>query len=306
MSVLKVDHLTKDFGHGRGIFDVSFEVGKGEVFGFLGPNGAGKTTTIRHLMGFINPQKGTATINGKNCGKKRHEILSDVGYLPGEIALPEGLTGWEFLRMMQKMKGAANDARLTYLLEKFELDPTGSTKRMSLGVKRKLAIVAAFLHDPAILILDEPTSGLDPVMQGTFIAFMKEEKERGKTILLSSHIFNEVDATCERIAIIKDGNVVSTVLAADIRHHDKKTFEVTFASTQALTAFSKEKDITVFETDLLRQRATVTTDDAHINGMIRTLNKYAITSFIEKKFTLETYFMHFYKSDKTFGGLAHA
>lgn len=306
MSVLKVESLTKNFGHGRGIFDVSFEIQKGEVFGFLGPNGAGKTTTIRHLMGFTNPDKGHAFINGKDCSKKHHEILADVGYLPGEIALPDGLSGWEFLRMMQKMKGSQNDERLNYLLKKFELDPTGSTKRMSLGVKRKLGVVAAFMHDPSILILDEPTSGLDPVMQEAFIEFMKEEKERGKTILLSSHIFNEVDATCERIAIIKDGQIVSTVLADEIRHNDKKTYEVTFASAEALSDFAKEKEITVFETDPLRRQATVTTEDKNVNALIRTLNEYGVLSFIEKKFTLETYFMHFYKASREFGGLAHA
>ena len=306
MSVITVENLTKDFGHGRGVFDVSFEIGQGEVFGFLGPNGAGKTTTIRHLMGFTNPDKGNAYINGKDCSKKRHEILANIGYLPGEIALPDGLSGWEFLRMMQKMKGTANDERLNYLLRKFELDPTGSTKRMSLGVKRKLAVVAAFMHDPEILILDEPTSGLDPVMQEAFIEFMKEEKERGKTILLSSHIFNEVDATCERIAIIKDGQIVSTVQTAEIRHSERKTYEITFQSSEALLAFTDEKDITIYETDPVKQQAIVTTEDRNINLLIRTLKKYAVESFIEKKFTLETYFMHFYKANREFGGLVHA
>ena len=196
MSVIDVSHLTKDYGFGRGVFDVSFKVEKGEAFGFLGPNGAGKSTTIRHLMGFSKPDSGETRIFGLESFRKYDAILQSVGYIPGEIALPAGLTGWEFLRMMQSMQKHRDEERLQKLLELFELDPSGDTKRMSLGVKRKLAVVTAFMNDPSVLILDEPTSGLDPVMQEVFIDYVKNEKKRGKTILLSSHIFSEVDATC--------------------------------------------------------------------------------------------------------------
>ena len=144
------------------MFDVSFSVDAGEVFGFLGPNGAGKSTTIRHLMGFSQPQKGQTLIEGKNSWKYHDQILKQVGYIPGEIALPDGLSGWDFLNMMAELKGCQNRDYLNSLLKRFELDPKGDTKRMSMGVKRKLAIVAAFMNDPAILIMDEPTSGLDP------------------------------------------------------------------------------------------------------------------------------------------------
>ena len=218
MSVIEVNSLTKDYGSGRGVFDVTFQVEKGEVFGFLGPNGAGKSTTIRHLMGFSKPQSGQTKIFGKDTFDKYFEILGNVGYIPGEIALPAGLTGWEFIRMMQHLQKCRNDEQLNYLLKIFELDPSGETKRMSLGVKRKLAVVTAFMSDPDVLILDEPTSGLDPVMQEVFIEFIRKEKERGKTILLSSHIFSEVDATCDRIAIIKDGKIVSDFIADDLKH----------------------------------------------------------------------------------------
>ena len=173
MSVIDVEHLTKDYGSGRGVFDVSFRVDKGEVFGFLGPNGAGKSTTIRHLMGFSKPDSGSTKIFGRETFEKYFEILGRVGYIPGEIALPAGLTGWEFLRMMQALQKCRNEERLAYLLKIFELDPSGETKRMSLGVKRKLAVVAAFMSDPDVLILDEPTSGLDPVMQDVFVDFIK-------------------------------------------------------------------------------------------------------------------------------------
>ena len=211
MNIIEVEHLTKDYGSGRGVFDVSFNVQKGEVFGFLGPNGAGKSTTIRHLMGFSKPDSGDTKIFGKDTFLKYNEILGKVGYIPGEIALPQGLTGWEFIRMIQDLTHIHNEEQLNKMLKLFELDDItlkGETKRMSLGVKRKLAVVTAFMSDPDVLILDEPTSGLDPVMQEVFINFIKEEKEKGKTILLSSHIFSEVDATCDRIAIIKDGKLV--------------------------------------------------------------------------------------------------
>lgn len=178
MSVIEINNLTKDYGHGRGVFDVSLNVEKGEVFGFLGPNGAGKTTTIRHHMGFLNPQKGSLTVNGLACGKKTSDILEEVGYLPGEIASPEGLTGMQFIRMMQGLRNSFDEERLKHLLDIFQLDPRGKTKRMSLGDKRNLAVVTAFMADPDILILDELTSGLDPVVQGAFIEFMKEEKKR--------------------------------------------------------------------------------------------------------------------------------
>ena len=207
MSIIDVEHLTKDYGSGRGVFDVSIHVNEGEVFGFLGPNGAGKSTTIRHLMGFSQPDSGSTKLLGKDSFSHYHEVLNQVGYIPGEIALPAGLTGWEFIHMMQDMYGIHNDEMLKKMLDLFKLEDNvlkGDTKHMSLGVKRKLAIVTAFMSDPQILILDEPTSGLDPVMQQNFINFIVEEKKRGKTILLSSHIFSEVDATCDRIAIIKD------------------------------------------------------------------------------------------------------
>lgn len=192
MNVIEVNHLTKDYGSGRGVFDVDLRVEKGEVFGFLGPNGAGKSTTIRHLMGFSRPDQGETKIFGKPTFVRYHEILSEVGYIPGEIALPAGLTGWGFIDMMRELKKRPKKDRLDEMLRLFELDDAvlkGETKRMSLGVKRKLAVVTAFMSDPEVLILDEPTSGLDPVMQEKFIAFIHEEKARGKTILLQSHLF---------------------------------------------------------------------------------------------------------------------
>ena len=306
MSVIKVDRLTKDYGSGRGVFDVSFNVEKGEVFGFLGPNGAGKSTTIRHLMGFSKPQSGQTQIFGKDTFDKYYEILRNVGYIPGEIALPAGLTGWEFIRMMQDLQKCRNDERLNYLLKLFKLDPSGETKRMSLGVKRKLAVVTAFMNDPDVLILDEPTSGLDPMMQEVFIEFIKSEKERGKTILLSSHIFSEVDATCDRIAIIKDGKIVSDFIADDLKHASQKNYEVGFADRDNYERFVKSASrgdiFKLISRDENKNTVTVSTDDKYVNGFIEVLSEYSVSSFSHLKETLEDYFMSYYKEDKNFGG----
>lgn len=311
MSVLQIEHLTKDYGSGRGVFDVSFNVEKGEVFGFLGPNGAGKTTTIRHIMGFSRPQKGTTAVNGLDSWKSHYVIQKDVGYLPGEIALPESLTGTQFIKMMAELRSMSDMTHTDYLIKKFELEPSGGLKRMSLGMKRKLAIVTAFMHDPQILVLDEPTSGLDPMMQDIFINFILEEKERGKTILLSSHIFAEVDATCDRISIIKDGHLVSTFVANDLRHNESKTFKIEFATKEDFERFREQveypKKLEVISVKRHRNQARVLINDSDVNDLIAVLSDYHLNFFSEIKFTLEDYFMKFYdRNNKVGGGTANA
>lgn len=307
MEPITVQSLTKDYGHGRGVFDVSFSVHKGEVFGFLGPNGAGKSTTIRHLMGFSKPDSGHTTLFGQETFARYDKIMDKVGYLPGEIALPAGLTGWEFIDMMKKLRRADCDENTKRLMKMFDLDPSGDTKRMSLGVKRKLAVVTAFMHDPEVLILDEPTSGLDIVMQETFVDFIKEEKERGKTILLSSHIFSEVDATCDRIAIIKDGKIVSDFVADDLRHKTNKNYILTFFDRNSFGNFlSKYKEnprFKIADMDVTNFTMTVNVDDANINALIRALNGSGVKEFHHRKETLEDYFMQYYKEDRHFGGV---
>lgn len=307
MNVIEVKNLTKDYGSGRGVFDVNISVNKGEVFGFLGPNGAGKSTTIRHLMGFSKPDSGETYILGKPTFEKYYEVLSKVGYIPGEIALPQGLTGWEFIRMMQSMQKIEKKARLKELLEIFELadaELRGETKRMSLGVKRKLAVVTAFMSDPEVLILDEPTSGLDPVMQENFIKFIHEEKERGKTILLSSHIFSEIDSTCDRIAIIKDGKIVSEFIADDLKHASLKYYSIGFKDEQSTIKFvesgKKLKTFSVDKTD--GNRVNVSFEDSDLNAVIALASDLGATEFSNRRESLEDYFMKFYKEDKDFGG----
>ena len=245
MAVIEVKHVTKDYGYGRGIFDVSFEVKEGEAFGFLGPNGAGKSTTIRHLMGFSKADEGELSINGKDSWKSAANIKQDVGYLPGELVFPKGMTGDQFIEFMANERQITDMTRTEQLKELFKVETSKEIKEMSLGTKRKLAVVTAFMHNPKILILDEPTSGLDPVMQERFIQFILKEKSEGKTILLSSHIFTEVDATCDRIAIIKDGVVVSTVESNELKQSTNKSFKIEFASFEDYQKFIENTEFTI-------------------------------------------------------------
>lgn len=305
--IIEVSDLTKDYGFGRGVFDVSIHIKKGEVFGFLGPNGAGKSTTIRHLMGFSKPNKGSTKILGMETFANYDKVLDRVGYIPGEIALPAGLTGWEFIHMMQDMQKIHNAEKLREMLGLFELnDDTlcGETKRMSLGVKRKLAIVTAFMSDPEVLIMDEPTSGLDPLMQEKFIQFILEEKEHGKTILLSSHIFSEIDSTCDRIAIIKDGRIVSEFIADDLKHASRKYYTVLFDNEQEAKRFKLENRVlaSCILNDENKNTVNISIEDSDLNKLIELLSSLSVRSFSNRKESLEDYFMKFYKEDRDFGG----
>ena len=307
MSTINVEKLTKDYGHGRGVFYVSFGVEKGETLGFLGPNGAGKSTTMRHLMGFSSPQSGKAEINGLDSTAKHHEILKSVGYLPGEVALPDGLTGRQFIKMMRDMRRSEKNDRTDELLERFRLDPDCGVKRMSIGEKRKLAVVTAFMSDPDILLLDEPTSGLDPVMQEEFISFIREEKQRGKTILLSSHIFSEVEALCDRIAIIKEGRLISTVAAADVKHGLKNRFTIEFETQSDYERFIGS-GLCPEQGDKSVKKCIISVPDEDTNRFLAALSVCRLKSLTEHSVTLEEYFMHFYRNEKRFkvGGVQYA
>ncbi len=294
MEMIQVEHLTKDYGSGRGVFDVTFSVHKGEVFGFLGPNGAGKTTTIRHIMGFSKPHEGRTSVSGIDSWKNPSEIQRTLGYLPGELAFPQNLSGLNFIAMMAELRGLKDMSKMEYLSKKFDLDPRGSIKRMSLGTKRKLAIVTAFMHDPDILVLDEPTSGLDPIMQKVFTDFVLEEKNKGKTVLLSSHIFSEVDATCDRIAIIKDGRIVSTVVSDSLRHNESKVYKLEFSSDEQYSRFISQEHLEIQSKKAEKRQVKVLVNDADIHSFFCALSGYSVNFISEIKFTLEDYFMDFY------------
>ena len=310
MQTIEVENLTKDYGFGRGVFDVSISVKPNEVFGFLGPNGAGKSTTIRHLMGFSKPDGGHTRLFGEETFDKYYDVLGRVGYIPGEVALPQGLTGRDFIDMETELRkrSGAKSVLLDEMLKKFELDDAVlrcETKRMSLGVKRKLAVVTAFMHDPEVLILDEPTSGLDPVMQERFVEYVHELKARGRTILLSSHIFSEIDSTCDRIAIIKDGRIVNQFVANELKHASRKFYDVKFATpagkTDFETAIKKLDDADVLD-DSGGNGLELAVDDKVLNDVITLLAKYGVTTMGNRRESLEDYFMRFYKEDRDYGG----
>ncbi|MCQ2742667.1 MAG: ABC transporter ATP-binding protein [Bacilli bacterium] len=301
--IVNVEHLTKDYGFGRGVFDVSIQVHKGECYGYLGPNGAGKSTTIRHIMGFSKSSTGKVEIFGQPSFGNSDKILGRVGYLPGEPAIPQGLNGWGFIKMMQGMRGEANEEYLQYLLKKFAFDPSPDVKEMSLGDKRKLAVVTAFMNDPDVLILDEPTSGLDPVMQKVFIDFIVDEKKRGKTILLSSHIFSEVDATCDTISIIKDGKHVSTFNAKDVKNAPDAIFVLRFRNKENLEKYLANTKYEVIDKAMHSGLAVVKFPKTEYKEFLHGLIGYKLNSMEERSFSLQDYFMSFYKEQKEFGGL---
>ena len=292
MNSIEIEHLTKDYGNGKGVFDVSLAIKQGEVYGYLGPNGAGKSTTMRHLMGFSKPQSGTVNILGLECLSNQKEIQGRLGYLPGEIAFQEDMTGIAYLKLIAKMRHMKDFSYGEKLIDFFELDPSGGIKRMSKGMKQKIGIVAAFMHDPQILLLDEPTSGLDPLMQNRFVELIEKEKKRGKTILLSSHIFEEVEKTCDRIGMIRKGKLVKEFTVDELRHSQLKTYKIEFAVSSDMEKMKEVYPDAVFKED--RRQMIVSINDGQINALIRQLAKCDVHFLKEEKHTLEEYFMQFY------------
>ncbi len=306
-NIIEIKNLTKDYGEGRGIFDVSFSVQKGECFGFLGPNGAGKSTTIRHLMGFSVPDSGETLLRGENSLKNREKIMQGVSYIPGEVALPLALRGEEVIEEQMQLKGMTDRSLLDWLIKEFEYDPKLRCKEMSLGMKRKTAIICAFMSDPDVIIMDEPSSGLDPEMQEKFVSLVEMEKQRGKTILLSSHIFQEVDSCCDRIAVIKDGKIVSNFVASDLKHKSIKQYHITYGTLKEKNEAKKTlltHKYKVLDSSVNPNRISVFVNEKDINKFLKDMPKTGFMDFSEKKETLEDYFMSFYKEDKTYGGVS--
>ena len=291
MSVIDINNITKDYGHGRGVFDVTFAVEKGEVVGFLGPNGAGKTTTIRLLCGFTRPDGGMVSINGMDCFADRSLIQQNMGYLPGEIAFMDDMTGTEFIRFAAKMRHMTDMTRAEELMKLFELDASGKIKKMSKGMKQKIGIVCAFMHSPDILVLDEPTSGLDPLMQNKFVQLILEEKAKGKTILMSSHMFEEVERTCDRTAIIKDGHIVAVEDMDSLRKTRGKTFEITFTSPDAAAAFAAKYKLPA--AGVSRDVVSVKVRE-NLPSLLNALSVEPVKDLNVRAQTLEELFMHYY------------
>ncbi|MDD2628227.1 MAG: ABC transporter ATP-binding protein [Clostridia bacterium] len=294
MEIIKIENLTKDYGNEKGIFDVSFTVKKGEVFGFLGPNGAGKTTTIRNIMGFIKADSGKCSINGLDCFNNSSEVQKNIGYIPGEIAFMTGMTGIEFIKFMADYRGLKDLARAYELIKLFNLDIKGKIKKMSKGMKQKLGIVVALMHNPQILILDEPTSGLDPLMQNTFIELIKEEKKKGKTILMSSHMFEEIEKTCTIVSIIKDGRIVAIEDIENLKKTKNRKYTVSLGNLKEVQKFIKE-ELDIFK--VYDNRITVIINN-NMNKFVGILNKYDIADIEEEHQSLEDIFMEYYGGEE--------
>lgn len=295
--VIQLNALTKTFKNGKGIFDLTFEVQQGEVFGFLGPNGAGKSTTIRHLMGFMKPSRGKAIINGRDCWKDSAAIQRDVGYLPGEIAFPEGMNGLQFLKLLAGMRGMKNIIERDRLIEKLQIDVRTPIRKMSKGMKQKVGIVAAFMHDPAVLILDEPTSGLDPLMQSVFIELVLEAKDKGKTVMMSSHSFEEIDRTCDRAGIIKDGRIIAVEDVQRLQSMQRKIFDITVKSKQDIDRI-RQSGLEVIHEEPQRIQVAL---QGNYDPFIQTLSSCQVVNLDVHAQKLEDIFMHYYDRKVTKG-----
>jgi ABC-2 type transport system ATP-binding protein len=293
MPLIEIKNMTKDYGEGQGIFDINLSIEKGEVFGYVGINGAGKTTTIRHMMGFIKPQSGSAVVNELDCWKDSAEIRKMIGYVPGEISFPDAPTGTEFLKRQAELLGLKSMSYAETIIKKLQLDPSANLRRMSKGMKQKTAIVAALMADPDILILDEPTTGLDPLMRAEFTSILKEEKKRGKTIFMTSHMFEEVEQTCDKVAFIKNGKIIAVKPTDEIKHHEDKVYRIEFTSDKDYLQFSSEK-FEFANKDESKNQVTLNVNDRQINALFKALKGYDVKSITEIKYTLEKYFKSLY------------
>ncbi len=287
-ALIETDKLTKTYGRHRGIIDIDLTVNEGEAFGFLGPNGAGKTTTIRTLLDHLRPTSGQARIFGIVTTEDPVAIHRRVGYLPGEFTLYDKLTGGQTIEYFANLRGGVDAAYQRDLIERLDVDPSRKFKEYSKGNKQKIGLIVALQHRPDLLMLDEPTSGLDPLVQQTFYAVIREAKAEGRTVFLSSHILGEVEKTCDRVAIIRDGRLarVDRVEALrDLAHHQ---VELRFAGDVPVGAFAGlpgVSDVTT-EANLLRLRVS-----GSITPVVREAARYELLDFVSREPSLEETFL---------------
>ena len=280
--IVKFENVTKDYGKGRGIFDINLEVRRGQTLGYCGTNGAGKTTTLRHMMGFLRPDKGTVRVFGLDPYKNSEQIMKKIGYLPGEIAFPLVENGSQFLEIQAELTGQKDMSKAERIINMMQLDPTANIRRMSKGMKQKTAIVAAFMNSPELIILDEPTTGLDPLMREAFVSLIKEEKARGAT--------DELEETCDQVAFIKDGHILDIVDLKEIHNRPFREYKIGFYekddfesadTSQVEVLAKKDKDLQYIVRVPLEKT----------DGMFRELKKHHIRYISEVQYTLEKYFM---------------
>lgn len=289
MDIIEIQNLTKDYGEGRGIFDINLKIKKGEMVGFVGTNGSGKTTTIRCLMGFIKPTSGNAYVKGLETWKNASEVAKSIGYVPGEIAFPDLPTGTAFLKSQAEYFKIKDMSYANSLIEKLQLDTEANLKRMSKGMKQKTALVAALMNNADILILDEPTTGLDPLMRKSFLDIVKEEHKKGRTIFMSSHMFNEVEETCDKVALISDGHLIDVVDMDKIKNRPSKDFKIEFNNVDDYNQFKNLKYKIIRDQEKYSQ-VTINIKHKDINKLFKDLKDFDVKFISEVKYTLEKYF----------------
>ena len=287
-ATIQTEQLTKYYGSHRGIVEVDLAVNEGEAFGFLGPNGAGKTTMIRTLLDHIRPTRGRAMVFGIETTQDPVEIHRRLGYLPGEFALYDRLTGGQTIEYFANLRGGVDDAYQRALMERLDVDPSRRFKEYSKGNKQKIGLVIALQHRPELLMLDEPTSGLDPLVQQEFYSVIREAKAEGRTIFMSSHILSEVERTCDRVAIIRDGRLTRVDRVEALRDMAHHTVELRFTGpvpTAEFEALPGVSDV-VAEDHVLRMRVS-----GAITPVVKAAARYELSDFVSREPTLEETFL---------------
>ena len=297
-NLIEIKNLTKDYGQNRGIFDINLKINKGEMIGFVGTNGSGKTTTIRSILGFIKPSSGNVLVNGLESWENQDLIAKYIGYVPGEISFPDLKTGINFLKSQASFLGLDSFDYANELIEKLQLDPRANLKRMSKGMKQKTALVSALMANKPIIILDEPTTGLDPLMRDSFLEIIKEEHKKGKTIFMSSHMFNEMEDTCDRVALISDGKIIDIVNMEDIRNRKISDFKIEFMNELDFKSFINNKKFKIKRIQEMYNQVTVEIFNDEINELFLELKKYDIKFISEDKYTLERHFQDIMLKEK--------
>lgn len=291
MNIIEISNLTRDYGNDRGIFGLNLTIAEGEMVGYAGTNGSGKTTTIRHIMGFIRPDSGCTRVNGMSSWENASEIVKNIGYVPGEIAFPDLKTGIDFLKCQADFLGLKDMSRANELIERLQLDPRANLKRMSKGMKQKTALVAALMNDSPIIILDEPTTGLDPLMRSAFLDIIKEEHKKGKTIFMSSHSFDELEKTCDKVALINNGHIADVCDMNSIRNREVKEFKIEFHTHEDYLSFMKE-GYEIIRVQEQYNQISIRIGADETAGLLKKLKTYNVKFISELPYTLE---MHFKK-----------
>jgi len=287
-AIIRTERLTKSYGAHRGIVEVDLQVEQGEIFGFLGPNGAGKTTTIRTLLDLIRPTSGRAFVFDIESTVDPVAIHRRIGYLPGEFTLYDRLTGGQTLAYFANLRGGVDPAYQRSLVERFELDPSRRFREYSKGNKQKVGLVAALQHRPELLILDEPTSGLDPLVQQTFFATLAEAKDEGRTVFMSSHVLSEVEKTCDRVAIIRDGSLARVDRVEALRDLAAHQVELRFAGPVPADAFASLPGVSHLAADDHTLRLHLA---GPIGPLVQAAARYELVDFVSREPSLEETFL---------------